>query len=671
MILKHLVRCVTVTVLLLGLEMGLLAQSPQTTDTAGTQTLFRTNSSWVNGVAPGYWPTCTNKGALTSCSGLTLFIGPGTAMCGSGKVTYAGGTLAMSNNTTNYVKLDKTLGCIPSVSTTIFAGADAGLTIADVVTSGGAITAIHDDRTSFIEVAGGAGGFDPGFAPTSGGGLTLNIGPGNAFCSDGNVLGYPGGTLTMNNNSDNYIQFLPLNVACDNNAIQSNVTSFLLNVGFPIAKVITSGGAITSITDYRFWWVSPSLALPYGNKGSIVVGRGNGDVIEQTVGTNGQSPIADSTQTSGIRWGTVTATADLGFAPTAGAGLNLNVASGQAFCASNFQLNYAGGTFALTDNTDNYVYVSLGITSCDVFAVVASTFGGLDVWPIAKVTTAGGIITNISDVRTAAANTQYHYHAKGDLIVGDGSTPTLATRLPAGPNGDCLQSNTGASLGLSYGSCGGAPNPLTDLDVTDDFVTNTNGSTGPIGLFGGIAKSAIPNNISEAGHPGIFRMSVNASSTSNNKFLSPSEPSTLLVPSESFTMTWITRCTNCTNANDLVRFGISDDTAPGSGTTQPVNGVYVEHLTTDTNFFLVTRSASTQTRVDSGVGFDANFHKFVFTRVNGTTLGLTVDSASQVISNTNIPTAVMNYWSYIITISGSTRFLDTDMIRLQITGLGR
>lgn len=128
------------TILALAVASLLPAQQPQTNDLPPTQPIFATNAKYTNGVAPGYWPTANS-------TGLVLNISSGTANC-SGIVTYAGGMLTMTNNTTNYVYLDANNSCIPSVSTSVFTSSQ--IPLAQIITSGGNITAITDVRTMFF-----------------------------------------------------------------------------------------------------------------------------------------------------------------------------------------------------------------------------------------------------------------------------------------------------------------------------------------------------------------------------------------------------------------------------------------------------------------------------------------------------------------------------------------
>jgi hypothetical protein len=122
--------------------MNLYAQQPQSSDP-----IIQANARTVNGVGPGYYPT---RGA-----GLVLNVSAGTSFCTAIQL-YAGGTLTMAASTTNNVYLDTTAACAPAVKTTAFVAAD--IPIAQVTTSGSAITNILDVRTHFSPGGGGSGG---------------------------------------------------------------------------------------------------------------------------------------------------------------------------------------------------------------------------------------------------------------------------------------------------------------------------------------------------------------------------------------------------------------------------------------------------------------------------------------------------------------------------------
>jgi len=125
------------------LSPALHAQQPSTQ----SQPAVRLNVKYVQGVGIGYAPTAG--------AGLTLNLAAGTAFCSGVIADYAGGTLTMTNNTTNYVYLDSGASCVPAKNTTGFTVATVPL--ATVVTLSGAITTITDQRTLFNFVPGAGG----------------------------------------------------------------------------------------------------------------------------------------------------------------------------------------------------------------------------------------------------------------------------------------------------------------------------------------------------------------------------------------------------------------------------------------------------------------------------------------------------------------------------------
>jgi hypothetical protein len=119
------------------------SQQTQTSDVSNTQPLDLRNVKYVQGLGPGYWPTAG--------SGLTLNLTKATVWCQGTLRTYAGGTLTMTNSTTNYVYLDPSSNCAPAVSTSIFSAAQQP--IATVVAAGGVITSIVDDRSWIVSLS--------------------------------------------------------------------------------------------------------------------------------------------------------------------------------------------------------------------------------------------------------------------------------------------------------------------------------------------------------------------------------------------------------------------------------------------------------------------------------------------------------------------------------------
>jgi hypothetical protein len=94
-------------------------------------------------------------------------------------------------------------------------------------------------------------GVGPGYWPTPGTGLNLNLAAGTATCGHPPVLvTYAGGSLAMAGSATNYVYLNP----AANCAPASNTTGFAAGQ-IPLAKVVTGASSITSVTEARSWFV--------------------------------------------------------------------------------------------------------------------------------------------------------------------------------------------------------------------------------------------------------------------------------------------------------------------------------------------------------------------------------------------------------------------------------
>jgi hypothetical protein len=82
---------------------------------------------------------------VTKGTGLNVHVANGTVWCKTTLVTYAGGTLSLTNGATNYVYLDTAASCAPAHGTDGFP--PSAIPLATAVTAGGAITSLTDNRS--------------------------------------------------------------------------------------------------------------------------------------------------------------------------------------------------------------------------------------------------------------------------------------------------------------------------------------------------------------------------------------------------------------------------------------------------------------------------------------------------------------------------------------------
>lgn len=142
-------------------------------------------------------------------------------------------------------------------------------------------------------------GIAPGYWPTAGSGLTLNISAGTVNCAGTEII-YAGGTLTMTASATNYV-YLDTTASC---APASNTTGFA-STNVMIAKVVTDAGSITTVTDDRTPFVAPNTGSGISSLNGLTAGA-------QTfaVGTSGTDfSISSATSTHTFNLPTASASA--------------------------------------------------------------------------------------------------------------------------------------------------------------------------------------------------------------------------------------------------------------------------------------------------------------------------------------------------------------------------
>ena len=210
--------------------------------------------------------------------------------------------------------------------------------------------------------------------------------------------------------------------------------------------------------------------------------------------------------------------------------------------------------------------------------------------------------------------------------------------------------------------------PLTTLDVFDDFISGigTSGQLGSLGfVFGGGTAAAI---IAPAGHPGTVRRDTSATiSTFAYTRLLLGTGVHPLIASELFDCIWVFRL-NVNDANTRVRLGLSSDATVDA----PVSAIYLEKQGVDTSWFGTCRDASTESRTAAIAAVDTGWHKIRIRRIDAATVGFTIDALAEVTLATNAPGAVgVHPMTQLFNIDAVSKTLDHDFFRLRITGLAR
>lgn len=212
------------------------------------------------------------------------------------------------------------------------------------------------------------------------------------------------------------------------------------------------------------------------------------------------------------------------------------------------------------------------------------------------------------------------------------------------------------------------PNPLypqrSSVFVSDDFISglNTNGTTG---VLGWIVNGGVTTNLASiAGRPGLLRKDTSAVSGTIATLFTSGTGS--VWDSSSNHILLILARLNSNDANTTVRIGLSNAFASSPST----DGIYFEKLDADTNWFCVTRSASVQTRTDSGIAVNTNFNAFEYKR-DSSGVAFFLNYAQVCSQSTNIPAIQGSSGLHIVNSAAAVKSIDIDYFSMIVTGLSR
>jgi hypothetical protein len=208
--------------------------------------------------------------------------------------------------------------------------------------------------------------------------------------------------------------------------------------------------------------------------------------------------------------------------------------------------------------------------------------------------------------------------------------------------------------------------PLLTQSLIDDFMSGSAGAgaTGTQNWYWFNGALSVPDG--EANHPGIVRKTTGAVINTYALIyllLSAGGP---VLPAATFDQTWVVRL-NTNDANTTVRVGMGANCAANP----PAAGIYFEKLAADTNWFRITRSGAVQTRTDHGVAVSTGWIKFRIRRINGTTLGFSINGGTEAQVTANIPTVGLTPHVAITNTAAADKNIDVDFFSHVVTGLVR
>lgn len=199
--------------------------------------------------------------------------------------------------------------------------------------------------------------------------------------------------------------------------------------------------------------------------------------------------------------------------------------------------------------------------------------------------------------------------------------------------------------------------------IEEEFLNGTTGEHGWVGTGTVTAAGAEDDAI------GIVHVDTGAVSGTVGT-VSLGAPSGILKPTTRDYTTEFRFRLNSADANTTARIGFLA-TAVGD---PPTDGIYLEKLNTDTNWFCVVRKAGVQTRVDSGVAATAAWKrvKMRFKWTGAASCAFSIDGATEVLpAATNVPTAPVAPVVQVKNHVASSKTFDIDWFRMTIVGMQR
>lgn len=281
---------------------------------------------------------------------------------------------------------------------------------------------------------------------------------------------------------------------------------------------------------------------------------------------------------------------------------------------------------------------------------------------------------SLTSLTTGDPHTQYVLDA-GDTMTGAlVIAVTSAAVIPATSKGASAQTgdlyqfqDSSGNVLNSFDRHGRFPNPRTNAYVWDEFLGGPSafgqlGWGNTISGTGGIShlETAIAN------HPGMLRLTTGATSGSTAR-LYLSTTSGEFAAAELFDITFIVRPNNTTDFT--LRVGVGND----ASALQPNDGMYFEHLSTDTAWWGVTRAASSQNRTASAISgnFGGGYFRLRVRRIDASTIGFTADDGTEQTLAVTIPTVTMSPFFAVTNTTANAKSADIDYFDMLIRGMSR
>lgn len=258
-------------------------------------------------------------------------------------------------------------------------------------------------------------------------------------------------------------------------------------------------------------WVEDAFGVTYGAKGTIVAGTGTHTYAGLAVGTNDYVLVADSAQATGLKWAAATSTTevakstfttkgDILVGTGAGTYVRLGVGTNDyvlvADSAQTSGLKWAANTSATEVSKDTFTTKGdlLAGTGAGTYVRFAAGTNGYAL--VADSTQTSGLAwSNIAGTYIAKSLTT----TKGDIIVASGaSTPT---RLGVGTDGYVLTADSAQATGVKWAGASATATEIskTIIDAKGDLIVGTAADTPAVLSVGTNGYALVANSGQSAG----------------------------------------------------------------------------------------------------------------------------------------------------------------------------
>lgn len=219
-------------------------------------------------------------------------------------------------------------------------------------------------------------------------------------------------------------------------------------------------------------------------------------------------------------------------------------------------------------------------------------------------------------------------------------------------------------------AAGGVSDPLTRLDLSEDFMSGST-EVGEVGILNWTTAATSSSVVSaESDHPGIFRFTTNTTSGNIARLhLGGSATDGMFYVSNLDTISAIVRPQQ--NTNMKVKFGLFQNNNDTGGGT---DGIYFEFSTlVGPEWYCITKASSTTTSQATDISVSANtWYRLDIVR-NGTLIEFYIDGALKHNTSSNVPVSSALNAGFMVECrdTGNAKSLDVDYFRLKSQALNR